>query len=400
MEVVFQAAGHPHVRATHAKSIEFTAAADISLRATCVIGVRAVLPVEQLRRLRGRVRIEITTLEAQDSIVGEINPYFNSTQGAVIRRSEVLSPDTLVVNASHGASQLSCEIVNQLRHPDAALTIRVRELEKPPPVVVVVLPFISAVDLSCATEFLLRNADRIVDFRSDGKSSLDSGIAGLLGQKPTRQGPSEEELAGARILVVLLDSLGVTETDPRVRALFQRLRAMSARWILSPPDRPAAQLLLAAGYVSGPIYYLGDIPSKRKAQSNVLARIRASSEVSVLGLPSELASEALVGALSAALGDRILVLADPHLDWGTAAAPIRGAELTTDVLPAALRRDHHLAVLPHPNHQWPSVVVSSRLLAERLHAAGLSRRSINGILADLGFGHRLLYRPGNNTDEL
>jgi hypothetical protein len=112
--VSFRCAGHPSVRASHLKSLEFTRAADITPRATCVLGVEADFDPALLRGFRGPLRVAIEAGGHADVIRALANPAFDSADRIVIRTTQHRSPETFATGADKGASRLDRALVAAL----------------------------------------------------------------------------------------------------------------------------------------------------------------------------------------------------------------------------------------------------------------------------------------------
>ena len=65
--VSFVCRGHPDVTASHDKTLELTRDAEISRRATCVVGVASDHDDRALLALRGRVEVTLACDGARDS---------------------------------------------------------------------------------------------------------------------------------------------------------------------------------------------------------------------------------------------------------------------------------------------------------------------------------------------
>ena len=74
--VAFAGRGHPNITATHDKTLELTRDADISRRATCVLGVAGAHDDGALRSLRGRVEVVLECDGERDEFTATISPFF------------------------------------------------------------------------------------------------------------------------------------------------------------------------------------------------------------------------------------------------------------------------------------------------------------------------------------
>ncbi|HEX2901812.1 MAG TPA: DUF371 domain-containing protein [Jatrophihabitans sp.] len=133
----FGARGHPQLRASHAKTLEFTTAREVTGRATCVLGVAATLPAEPAAGPL-RLLIAITSPGAEspaaespaaDAIEFTVdavgNPHWQLGSSAVLRRSEHRLPDTFATSASAAASDLPREVAAALTDPGAMIEVSV-----------------------------------------------------------------------------------------------------------------------------------------------------------------------------------------------------------------------------------------------------------------------------------
>jgi hypothetical protein len=121
--------GHSAIRATHTKTIELTADADITARATCIVGV-GLTGATAARA--GTVRITITAGGESFALEARANSSWDPAGPAVIRRSPLRLPGTLATHASAAASDLPRPLVAALRDPGAEVMIDVEPIPGPP----------------------------------------------------------------------------------------------------------------------------------------------------------------------------------------------------------------------------------------------------------------------------
>jgi hypothetical protein len=117
--------GHPAIRATHHKTLELTPEADITERASCVIGVRgagATTPIA------GDVRIIVRAGDESFGFTARGNSSWRPGTSAVIRRSAVRSAGTFATHATAAASDLPRSLVAALQRADAEVVIEVEPL--------------------------------------------------------------------------------------------------------------------------------------------------------------------------------------------------------------------------------------------------------------------------------
>ena len=74
LSVSFVCRGHPNVTATHDKTLEFTRDAEISRRATCVLGVASDHDDRALLALRGRVEVDARVRRRARRVHGDDQP--------------------------------------------------------------------------------------------------------------------------------------------------------------------------------------------------------------------------------------------------------------------------------------------------------------------------------------
>jgi hypothetical protein len=341
MQLSLQAHGHPLLRATHGKSIEITSHPEITTRATCIIGVRATLHA-QLRMLRGRVKVVLSSGDAVAEIVGQVNPSYDSDSRLVIRRSGVADHDTFLVHADTTADELPRKLVNALRNGDAVLHVEILELQQPPPVAIV-------------------GPDRGRGWRRVG--GLDDDARQL-----TLRAERIEDLVDAPIAV--------------------QLRKRDARWLVEGYDGvngPMIGLLLSAGVRTAPLLFAGALPLKRQDRAQLLRAVAASPYTVVLHSADQRARPDEIAEILGA--QRRVLIGDGVIDLGWRAMELPAGELDVEML----ARPPHLLVLPRVD-DLELAVIDPHILAKRLLDAGLSQRSVDDVLNDLGFGRRFLYR--------
>jgi hypothetical protein len=342
MRVSFEARGHPRVRATHGKSIEITSDREITTRATCVIGVDAKLPATQLRQLRGRVNVVLSSRGATARIVGQVNPGYDSDSRLVLRRSGVDVTDTFVVYADKTAEDLPRELVDTLGNDSAILHVDIVEVEAPPPLVVI-------------------RPDRGRDWRAVDDVPTD-----------------------VRELSVRAERVADLAAWPAT----VQLRERGARWLVDGfigIDGPTAALLLSAGVALSPLLLAGDLPPKRRERDRLLRTAASSPYTVILCIPPDRAKpEGITEILGA---HRPVVIGDGAIDHGWRARKLDAGDLDAD----SFARPPHLLVIPHQAAS-ERLVIDPQLLARRLLDAGLTARSVDEVLRDLGFGRRFLYR--------
>jgi hypothetical protein len=120
------AAGHPDIRATHAKTLELVREDEIGARATCVVGVAARLDEQALLGLRGRVEVIVECGGFAGSVRGRVNPAWRVGDPLVVRRAPFATRDALVIDADGGASGLERGLVACLARAGADIGIAIK----------------------------------------------------------------------------------------------------------------------------------------------------------------------------------------------------------------------------------------------------------------------------------
>ncbi|MER6988349.1 DUF371 domain-containing protein [Saccharopolyspora hirsuta] len=122
--------GHADIRATHGKTLEFAADAEITQRATCVVGVAAEVRELAAPGIAGPVRITISAGERSATVRAVANSLWRPGSTAVVRRSSERLLNTLATDADLAASSLPRELLEVLRDPETEVDITVeRDLD-------------------------------------------------------------------------------------------------------------------------------------------------------------------------------------------------------------------------------------------------------------------------------
>ncbi len=216
--------GHSAIRATHAKTLEFSGDADITARATCIIAVG--VPAAPAA-LAGPVRITISAGGESFALDARANSSWNPSGSAVIRRSPLRRPDTFATHASAAASDLPRDLVAALRAPDAEVEIIVEPIPGPPTAVLFALDPAHP-DPRLRAE--IAAADLVV--------AEDDEAAYLVGE---RVGHGPVKVAGRVLVLAVRDLPGATVVDA--------LRRVEVETVGLPPALAAA----AAAPSRGPL---------------------------------------------------------------------------------------------------------------------------------------------------
>jgi 16S rRNA C1402 (ribose-2'-O) methylase RsmI len=278
--VSFSARGHPDVRATHAKTIEFVADPHITARATCVVGVSAGLPYRELARFRGPVVVDLRAGPHHERVTAVANPHFSSEDRMILRRSAHRSPETFATGADKAAADLGREMIRALGDPAVELVVTVSAANVPAIAAseVVVLRRFPAVNPdggSAARE--LDAASVVLDADGSGQGRLPSGrevpvVSGAAGAEAGRRA-----LERGGVVVVAGDPALDEAAAAFVRGAVDA--GVAVRAVDEPDHRVAA--LLATGLTAGRAAFLGRPPNRREERGRVLAAAAQLGAVAV-----------------------------------------------------------------------------------------------------------------------
>jgi hypothetical protein len=120
MSYTFTITGHPNIRATHVKTLEFTKDYDLSERGDCIVGINANFVLQELKKFKKKARVTISVkLDSGEMISDEfkfsVNQNFNSNYELVLRKSIFNSNRTFGFFLNKGANRLDRRIVDQLK---------------------------------------------------------------------------------------------------------------------------------------------------------------------------------------------------------------------------------------------------------------------------------------------
>lgn len=372
MSVRVVAHGHPAVTGRHGKTLELTAEADITGRATCVLGTTAGPLPGGLERLRGRVRIRLAVGDLLADVEGEVNPGYASATRLVVRRSDVLDDDTFLVNASAAAADLDRALVDRLGDPSARLELTATEIGTPPPLLLVLA---AAAPPSWAG--LTVQVDHLLDL---------GGPAGGVAGRRWRGVPEPEVLAEARTVAVAVPDLAALTGAVRE----QLAAALPGARVLLWPPAPGVDLLLAAGRAPAPVLHAGRLPTAARELPALAALLAAVPAATLTVDPA--APTAPLAELRRRLPDHELLVPDPAVGWGVAAVPVPvPVPGSGSVEAAGLRRAPAVAFARRGAGPAP-LSVDPAGLARTLRAAGVSGRSATAVLTGLGVPRRAAYQ--------
>ena len=126
--------GHPNITARHRTTLQLTKDEEITLRADCVVGVRANKSVRDLsQELKshliegGSVEITISAggMEFRLEAMGDPRLRLTHTKDVVVRRSDFVDDRTLVIRSSAAARDLPREMVRAMRRADEVIVMEI-----------------------------------------------------------------------------------------------------------------------------------------------------------------------------------------------------------------------------------------------------------------------------------
>lgn len=121
--------GHRTVRASHGKTLELTPEHDLGPGGTCVVAVRSSADGAPLA---GAVDCVLSAGEHRVEFSALANPDWDSTDRAVLRRSDLRKRDTLATHASLSAADLPRAMVAALQDPTHDVLLEVRPATRQP----------------------------------------------------------------------------------------------------------------------------------------------------------------------------------------------------------------------------------------------------------------------------
>jgi uncharacterized protein len=115
----FSCFGHSNITSKHKNTFEFTKDEEISLKADCIVGVKADYDIKELKIfLKGKDKIKIimSVDDLKEEVNCIVNKEFNDEKEIVIRKSDFSSKRTLGIRADKASSDFSKEFVEKLEN--------------------------------------------------------------------------------------------------------------------------------------------------------------------------------------------------------------------------------------------------------------------------------------------
>ncbi|MFI6762791.1 DUF371 domain-containing protein [Micromonospora sp. NPDC050417] len=365
--------GHPQIRATHAKTLEFTHDTDVTQRATCVVGVGTELDPAELGLLRGRVRFTVEANGHEATGEATINPEHAVRDGLVLRRSHHTDPGTLAFEATLTAEDLDRDLAAALTDPATTVTLSLAEVALPAPLILLRPTGQSLPDGRLG--LLWRHADEAVDLAVVRESAAARATV---------------ERAG-----VVAVTLPGTLAEVSSAALGWLAAAAQAGARFAMPAAGPTETLYAAGLPPTPVLSLGRVDRRSVRRPEVEVALRSALAPTVLTVPADEVDAVLEHVVAATPGRRVAV-PDGQPDVGTAMS-----WTTADRAGSAVRRVGSVEV---------TIVLAAAVavdqpvdldaLVRALAGAGVSPRTLSEALAPFGLNRRRVYDalgPGRSS---
>lgn len=376
--VTVTAVGHPAIRVSHGKTLELTAEAAITPRATCVAGVSAAFDAEALGQLRGSVVYEIQAGDRRGGGSAVINPEHAVVDRFVLRRSRHADAGTLAVGATGAAADLPRELAAALAEAGRPVAVTITERQTPSPLVI-----LAPAEPPGRLGILWRSASARLDLDASRPSR---------GRPPAPAGSPEVEqqtLTGQGGTITVATSTPPDLLGPAALARLHALTSAGAR--LACPADPVVGALLAADLPPAPALHLGRVTGRRLGQPDLQQLVALAPCPVVLSAGAEEAAD-VARSLRVLVPKRRCWIDDAALDVGLALAPFDvAAELPYRWPdgPDEHDADRWFVVGPAPGG---SRAVDLDAVVLYLAGAGVAGRQIADALRPLGLRRNEIYR--------
>jgi hypothetical protein len=135
LEQSFTAHGHPHIRATHEKTVEVTKETHLTTRGDCIAAIGAAKSLTDLRselkeaarKSESIISLTIRLGDKAFTTTGRGDPAltWNHPTDMVTRMSSYICPRTLMIHADKATIHIPRSLVQQLKDPEAVVTVTV-----------------------------------------------------------------------------------------------------------------------------------------------------------------------------------------------------------------------------------------------------------------------------------
>lgn len=288
-QVTFRCHGHPRISGSHTKTIEFTRDADVTGRATCVLGVRSEHDDREVGRLRGDVEVTVVCAGVRDVFTATMSAFFIGDDSLVFRRGPGLRGRTLAYDATKGAAEIDRALIAAARDDGADVEVTIRELghgDRRGALFVVSVPIGNDDDLSPRARQVLEAADVVLaeDTRRFRDLTSRTGLH-VEGRVISYHDHNESERVddvlaqleeGARVALVS-DAGTPLFSDP---GYVVTSSAVDAGFAVSPVPGPSSLLavLSASGLAVDRFTYVGFLPRRSAARQTEIRRLTERSE--------------------------------------------------------------------------------------------------------------------------
>lgn len=413
MKVQFLGAGHPNIRATHAKTLEIIAGDEVSTRGTCILGVGAAVPTEDLLRLRGDVVIRLESGGVSDTLTASLCPFYLGEPDIVVRQGPALRQRTFASNASKGAADVDRTLVAAVRGGEA-LNVSIEEVPgpvRPGALFVVALPIGNDDDISLRALKVLSAADLILaeDTRRYRRFARATSLAvnNLASHHVGNESRDVDAIlariaSGGRIALVT-DAGTPSVSDPGYLLIDSAVRRGHAVCAI-----PGASALLAAIVSSGlptdRFQFVGFLPRRSTDRRRRLAEFNRPGLITVAFESPHRILESLADVRDV-LADPVVAVCRELTKIHETIVRGRASEVIAQSEEYGLGRGEHTIVIA-PNEGSGGCEDNDLLVADRMVAslrqAGLPTRVIADAFAEAtGVPRRLAYERvlGRNTPD-
>jgi 16S rRNA (cytidine1402-2'-O)-methyltransferase len=291
--VIFRCHGHPRITGSHTKTIEFTRDADVTARATCVIGVQSEHDDSELLRLRGEVEVTVECAAERDTFRSSISPFFVGDDALVFRRGPELRGRTLGFDATKTAAELDRDLVRAAADRDAIVTVTIREAgrgDRRGVLFVVSVPIGNDDDLSPRARRVIEAVDVVLAEDTRRFRDLVDRTGMNVGARITsyhdhneseRADAALERLAGGARVALVSDAGTPLFSDPGYVVV---RRATEAGFAVSPVPGPSSLLavLSASGLPVDRFTYAGFLARRSSARRSEIAKLAAAGDAFVV----------------------------------------------------------------------------------------------------------------------
>lgn len=291
--VSFRCHGHPRISGSHTKTVELTRDAEVTGRATCVLGVRSEHDDRELGCLRGDVEVTLECAGVTDSFTATVSPFFLGDDALVFRRGPSLRGRTIAYDATKSAAEIDRALVGVVADAAAEVQVTIRELgtgERSGVLFVVSVPIGNDDDLSPRARQVLEAADvvlaedtrRFRDLVQRTAMHIDGRVISYHDHNESeRVAEVIEQIEGGARVALVSDAGTPLFSDPGYVVVN---RAVEAGLAVSPVPGPSSFLavLSASGLAVDRFTYVGFLPRRSAARQTEIRRLAERDEAFVM----------------------------------------------------------------------------------------------------------------------